>query len=330
MYTAYSLLQRFSKAQTDNSPKAFRQPIDPDYIFFNRKRACDFLTTQNVLKHVHKYKRNLIPSRLKISKQNGGSTASITTTNHSPSLFNKERSIKAKEAGISPYPKQKFDPTRIFAEYRGVYNKLLEAGANQHNLAQFHPLSPDHNFTQAVPEKDRVHRVIKNQSHKIYGIDHINLRKINLMLKSKSEAPLLDELSVTAKADYLKKTELEKKEQKKFLMYEKEEQEHNKTKKESNIITNKTKNYNVYENNPLLDDFQFAEPDPNELQNMLLRITQPNRDDDEDDDIYIPETNQKPKEARKLLNKAKCVALSKLRPKFRMPTEIRCEQREGI
>jgi len=258
-------------AQLSQNPQDNQSPAD--FIFLKRKKVVHFLVAENIVREaklLQDRKESFNSSFLPLERSSSlhirtpllnspkNTTAANTQTNGffpeismTQSLYNDKKSMNTvSEGGTAPE----------------IYDALVLAGDYQSKISKFNPMSPKSLLSQDGTPNNRMAKIVKKHQHRIFGMDHVNLKKVNMLLKAKNETH--------ASAKILPP-----------LLMENNSPQHARKNSENVTMNNHTapdikKEFTIFQYNPMSDDFQFTEPDAQEVGNMFKTILNPNTEED--------------------------------------------------
>lgn len=277
---------------TEERPRPSQISIVPsDFIFLKRKKVVHFLVAENMVRESkllqdrkdHSLNNSILPlersaslhirTPLLNSPKNAGANASngfSDTSMMTQSLYNEKKSINSVDGGNAPE----------------IYDELVMAGDFQSKISKFNPMSPKSLLSQDGTPNNRMAKIVKKHQHRIFGMDHVNLKKVNMLLKAKNETtssskvlpPLLENNSA------LLSPKLARKNSENVVL-------------KDYAAPDIKKEFTIFQYNPISDDFQFTEPDVQEVGSMFNSILNP-----QVDDLIETKPKPKPRKAKKKQN----------------------------
>ena len=266
--------QSSPKTQGSSPAKSTRQTQqDPAFIFLKRKQIVDFLRTDHIVKNSHTLKKSPTinkPQQDEIELEYAPFTRKGTMD--SPRFL--RTSSMMYSGGSSPASSPKKEATETTGPtLKKVYVDLLASSDAQNSLMRFNPMSAKSLLTEKGEPTNRMIETIKNLHHRMFGIDHINLKRINSLLRTKFEPPTPGNIISPIKVMTSPRNRIVKRTSQPSIPSLAKVTEIKEEEEVPGII--KEENYNVYEYDAVTDDFQIRDLDMEEIAPILNSLMTP-------------------------------------------------------
>jgi len=253
-----------------------RQQPDSDYIFLNRKKAIEFLKTDHMIKHSRSSRRlSRLDSSPKEKKPEGqrllSSPRHQNTSPGKPFISTQDDFFTFSEKDHEPSSPSIESPSRRF-QTKAIYDNLVSAVENNSVRSKYNPLSARSLTTYQTMGNDSHTERIKALQHRIYGMDHFNIRRVNGLLHQQiatQKEPVSPMLSPRTRliAESKKKslpviTNISLKKVLEDKDEEFEEQERN-----------KISDYYIYNYDNVNNEYHFTDPDISEYHDIIKSLT---------------------------------------------------------